>query len=116
MKGTSRTCNSASTGPSQISAEIVLMFAQEKVKLSGCNPIRHMGVKIQFQLFLNSTLHEGDWSVSYSDCFTPNIHCIGGWEVGGSQSWSGHCRKEKNFLTLPRLEPRNVHPTAQSLY
>jgi len=43
MKGTSHTCKSAPTGPSQISAEIVLMFAQEKSKAVRVHPNKAYG-------------------------------------------------------------------------
>jgi len=53
------------TGPSQISAEIVLLFAQEKGKAVPVHPSKAYGgegtVPLIFKL---ETLHEGEWSVS----------------------------------------------------
>jgi hypothetical protein len=35
--------------------------------------------------------------------------------LGGSQSWSGHDGKEKNFQPLPRIGPYNPDHPAHSL-
>jgi hypothetical protein len=54
--------------------------------------------------FLSSALG-GVWSSPRHS--TPTVHWIGCWL--GPQSWSGHCRDEKNVLPLPGIKP-NTHP------
>jgi hypothetical protein len=58
-------------------------------------------------VFLISALHGGKWSASWPRQFIsreikPAIHWIGGWM---GQSWSGCCRKEKNFWLSLELSP-----------
>jgi hypothetical protein len=59
--------------------------------------------------FLTSALDEGKWSASRPGRFTriertPGTHWIGGWRLGGLQSWSGRCAEENN-LALAGIQP-----------
>jgi hypothetical protein len=56
---------------------------------------------------LSSALFGGEWSVSLPSHFTSEERApvLIGWEAG----WAlGHCREEKNYFTLPRIEPPAV--------
>jgi hypothetical protein len=77
-------------------------------------------VDIEVQIFLTSTLVEGEWSLSRPCRFTPGertfgTHWIGGWV--GPRAGLKDVEKRK-FLTLPGLKLRALGRPAcrQSLY
>jgi hypothetical protein len=67
-----------------------------------------MGIDIQLHTVLTTSVLEGEWSASYTGCFTPQGKSP--WylvvrRLGGPQSQSGYGGKEKEYLPLLGIEP-----------
>jgi hypothetical protein len=73
------------------------------------------GVDVQIQVFLTSTLFEGEWSASRTGRFTPSTRWIGGWVYPRTGL---DVMEKRKFLPLLAFELRSPGRPArsQSLY
>jgi hypothetical protein len=88
----------------RVECVVVSCSFKDGFKLSLCLT-RHHAIKTYWEVevylhaFLTSALDGGEWSTSSPVRYTRSTHCLTG-------CWVDALRKEKKFLPLPRIKPR----------